>query len=123
MLKFAKNTLLGVIGISLVSLATVPAQAHGWKKNHHRHGTKVVKVVKKVIYVAPRQTRRQARHHRRADRRWDRRQVRHQRWNRRHHQTRVVHHTRVIHHDRPVYRRGGNKVAGGVIGAAPAAML
>ena len=124
MLKIAKNALFGLVGISLASLATVPAEAHGWKKNHRHHGPKVVKVVKKVVYVDSRESRRHRRWHRRAERRWDRRQAR--RWNRHyrhHHRPRVVHHhhTRIIHRDRvvhqPTYRRTNNKVTGSVIGA------
>ena len=109
MLTYTRNALFGLVGLSLVSLAAAPTQANGWKKNHHRHGPRVVKVVKKVIYVEPRKTRR----HRRSDRRWDRRQNR--RWHRRHHRAPVVYrNTTVVQSS---YHRGNKSTAGTVIGA------
>jgi surface antigen len=120
MLTYTKNTLFGLVGLSLVSLAALPAQADGWKKNHHRHGHKVVKVVKKVTYVETRKSRRHHRAKRRQERRWRIRNDR--RWNNYHHRPRVVHHhTRVIHHAPVVrqrtYHRSNRTVAGSVIGA------
>jgi surface antigen len=109
MKTFTRNTLLGLVGISLVSLAAVPAQADGWKRQNRHHGPKVVKVVKKIVYVQPRETR----NHYRRDRRWNRRQAR--RWNRRHNHTRVVYHNTVVR--QPSYHRGSNSVAGSVLGA------
>ena len=109
MLTYTRNALFGLVGLSLVSLAAAPAQASGWKKNHHRHGPRVVKVVKKVIYVEPRKSRR----HRRWDRRWDRRHNR--RWHRRHHRAPVVYrNTTVVQSS---YHRGNKSTAGTVIGA------
>ena len=117
MLTYTRNTLFGLVGLSLISLAAAPAQANGWKNNHHRHGPRVVKVVKKIVYVEPRETRRHRRAdrrwHRRWDRRWDRRQTR--RWNRRHNYTRVAYHRTTV--AQPSYRRGNNAVTGSVIGA------
>jgi surface antigen len=101
MLTFTRNILLGLAGVSLVSLAAVPVQADGWRGNHRNHGPRAVKVVKKVVYVNPRHTRR----HRHA-----RRPV-----IRRHSHTRVVYHNTIV--NRPSYRRGGNATAGTVIGA------
>ena len=124
MLTYTRNTLLGLVGFSLVSLAAAPASAHGWKKHHRHHGPRVVKVVKKIVYVHPREVRR----HKRADRRWHRRHDR--RWHRRHHRTPVVYHrphrpvvTRPVYHrphrpvvTRPVYRHGNKAVTGSVLG-------
>ncbi|MDA1323152.1 MAG: RT0821/Lpp0805 family surface protein [Proteobacteria bacterium] len=109
MLTYTRNTLFGLAGISLVTLAAAPAHADGWKRHQRHDGPRVVKVVKKVVYVQPRESR--ARYRR--DRRWIHRPVR----------TRVVHHhhTRVVHRNtvvtQPTYRRGNNAVAGSVIGA------
>jgi surface antigen len=113
MLTYTRNALFGLVGISLVSLAAAPAQAHGWKKHHHRHGPKVVKVVKKVVYVEPRKSRRHDRWHRRWDRRWDRRHNR--RWHRRHHHAPVVYRDRTV--VQSTYHRGSKSTAGTVIGA------
>lgn len=124
MLKASRNALFGLIGISVATLAAAPADAHG-KKKHHHHGTKVVKVVKKVIYVPAnhRQHRRlDRRWDRRLDRRWDRRWDRRaeRRWQRRHVTRRTYdHHTTVV---QPAYRYGNKAVAGGVIGAAIGAL-
>lgn len=115
MLAFTRNTLFGLAGLSLISLAAAPAQAHGWKKKNHHHGPKVVKVVKKIVYVEPRQTRRDHRWDRRwdrRDRRWDRRE---RRWHRRHHQSRVVYHNTTV--AQSTYHRGNKSTAGSVIGA------
>lgn len=100
MLTYTRNTLLGLAGISLVSLTAVPAQADGWKRHHHHHGPRVVKVVKKVVYVEPRRSWR--------NRRWERR------WRRPAHRPVVYHNTIVT---QPSYHRGGKRTAGTVIGA------
>ena len=101
MMTYTRNTLFGLVGLSLVSLAAVPVQADGWQRQRHHNGPRVVKVVKKIIYVEPRETR----NYYRRDRRWKRR----------------PNHTRVIYHDtvvrQPSYQRGNNAVAGSVIGA------
>jgi len=101
MLTYTRNTLFGLVGISLVSLAAAPAQAQGWKNNNYRHGPRVVKVVEKIVYVQPRETR----NYYRRDRRWVHRPV----------ATRVVYHNTVV--TRPSYYRGNNATAGSVIGA------
>lgn len=113
MLTFTRNALFGLAGISLVCLAAAPVQAHGWKKHHRHHGPRVVKVVKKVVYVKPRKSRRHDRWHRRWDRRWERRQ--HRRWHRRHDHSRVVYHNRTV--AQSSYHRGNKATAGTVIGA------
>jgi surface antigen len=117
MWTYTRNTLLGLVGISFVSLAAVPAQADGWRKHRHQHhGPRVVKVVKKVVYIQPRETRR----HHRSNRRWHRRQAwrQHKRWHRRQDHSRVVYHnthnTRVAQSS---YHRGNKSTAGTVIGA------
>jgi surface antigen len=121
MLKTSKYALLGLIGMSVATFAAAPADAHGEKKYHH-HGHKVVKIVKKTVYVPVdhRYSRQQRRWHRkweRKNRRWDRRE---QRWHRR----QVIHH----HYDRhstvvhPSYGYGNKAIAGTVIGAALGAL-
>lgn len=108
MLTYTRNTLLGLVGFSLVSLAALPAQAHGWKKHHRHHGPQVVKVVKKVVYVHLREIRR----HNRAERRWRRRH------NGRRNHTRVVYHnTRNPIVTQPSRHYGNKAVTGGVVGA------
>lgn len=116
MLKTAKNALYGLLGISVAALAAAPAEAH-WKKKHHHHGTKVVKVVKKVIYV-PVDRRDYRRWDRRWDRNWDRRAER--RWKRRH--THHHAHRRHVTVVQPSYHYGNKAIAGGVIGAAIGAL-
>ncbi len=121
MLTHTRNTLFGLVGLSLVSLAAVPAQADGWRNSRHHHSPRVVKVVKKIVYVEPRETRRHRRWDRRSDRRWYRRWHRrqawrhNQRWNRRHNRTTVVYHNTIAR--QPSYHRGNKSVTGGVIGA------
>lgn len=115
MKNFTRNALAGLVGISLVSLAAVPSQAHGWKKNHH-HGQKVVKIIKKkVIYVDHRKSRNYRRGDRRWDRRWERRYRQNKRWHRRHDRTRVIYHNNVV--VQPSYHRRDKATAGTVIGA------
>ena len=119
MLKTGKNALFGLIGISVATLAAAPADAQ-WKKKHHNHGPKVVKVVKKIVYVPV--NHRQSRQHRRWNKRWDRRQRRWERQERRRYRRHVVHHN-YDHHTtvvRPSYQYGNKAVAGSVIGASSA---
>lgn len=121
MLKTSKNALFGLIGISVATLAAAPADAN-WKNKHHGHGPKVVKVIKKTVYVPA--NHRQSRQHRRWHKKWDRRQRRWERRDRRWHRRQVNHH----HYDRhttvvqPSYQYGNKAVAGSVIGAALGAL-
>jgi surface antigen len=114
MLKFTRNAVFGLVGISALALAAAPAEAHS-KKKHHHHGPKVVKVVKKVIYVPANH-----RQHRRMHRRWNKRWDRWDRWDRRYHRRPVRYHrTTVV---QPSYHYGNRAIAGGVIGAAIGAL-
>ncbi|MBT5048589.1 MAG: hypothetical protein HOM58_08795 [Rhodospirillaceae bacterium] len=121
MLKTSKKTLFALIGISVATLAAAPADAN-WKKKHHYHGPKVVKVVKKIVYVPA--NHRQTRQDRRWHKRWDRRNRRWERQHRRSHRHQVSRrtydrHTTVV---QPSYRYGNKAVAGSVIGAALGAL-
>jgi surface antigen len=121
MWTFGRNTLIGVMGLSVAALAAPQATAGDYGKGRHRSGAVKVVTVKKVVHVPARP--RWHRPHRRVVHYVPRTVIVH-----RHAPVRVVHHDHYYDDDYGYYGNGYSSgysdrtLAGGVIGAAVGAL-